>query len=443
MRKTIQNWGLYPSIQANEFSFQSLKQTKDFLEGNKHFIARGMGRCYGDASLSENIISTHKFNRFLSFDSENGVLEGQSGVSFEEILNLVVPRGWFLPVTPGTKFITLGGAVASDVHGKNHHLNGSFSNHILDLKLLNGNNQVIECSPYMNPDLFNATCGGMGLTGLILSVRFQLIKIETSFIKQKQIKARDLDEAISLFDQYQDYHYSVAWIDCLKRGKGFGRSILILGDHAQKEELPKKFKKNPLTLNAKGSYTIPFFFPQFILNQFSVKSFNWFYYHKNLKKDLDSIVHYNPFFYPLDAILHWNRMYGKNGFVQYQFVLPLEKSKLGLKEILNEISRKKYGSFLSVLKLFGEQESLISFPMKGYTLALDFAIRPGLFDFLDTLDKIVLAQGGRIYLSKDARMKAEIFHGSYKNLPEFVRILKESNAIDRYESNLSKRLNIN
>jgi decaprenylphospho-beta-D-ribofuranose 2-oxidase len=441
MKKTVTNWGNYPVIESDEKSFSLTEQLSELLLNADEIIARGNGRCYGDASLAKNIISTLKYNKILSFDTVQGIFECQSGLTLDKILEIIVPKGWFLPVTPGTKFITVGGAVASDVHGKNHHVDGSFSNHILDMDVLLSNCEVLTCSSTMNSDLFWSTCGGMGLTGIITRVKFSLKKIESSYIKQKQIKAKNLEEIIDLFEEYKQYTYSVAWIDCLKRGNNFGRSILILGEHAKMEDLDEKKKKDPLKLPNKKQITFPFTLPSFVLNQLTVKAFNFLYYAKNLKKEVNNIVSYEPFFYPLDAILCWNRGYGKKGFVQYQFVLPLE-SKAGLVEILKRISNEGLGSFLAVLKVFGKQDDLISFPKEGFTLALDFPVRKNLFKFLDELDKIVLNHGGRIYLSKDARMKPEIFWNGYPNAQKFLESLKKYNPSFKINSVQAARLNI-
>ena len=247
---------------------------------------------------------------------------------------------------------------------------------------------------------------------------------------------------MDLFEEYQSTPYTMAWIDCLKSGKDYGRSILIAGDHAKEEELSKKYKQSPLQATSKKKIKIPFDLPSFILNTWSIKAFNALYYAKNTHKEIRSITHFEGFFYPLDAILHWNRMYGKRGFLQYQFVLPLEGGRQGLIKILEKIRKKGFGSFLAVLKLLGEQNDLISFPIKGYTLALDFPIKKGLFAFLDELDKTVLEYGGRIYLTKDARMKADVFWKSYPRAQEFVDILRRYDPDKKFASHQSKRLGI-
>jgi decaprenylphospho-beta-D-ribofuranose 2-oxidase len=297
--------------------------------------------------------------------------------------------------------------------------------------------QEMVCSPQTHADLFEASCGGMGLTGIITRVRFKLLKIETAYIRQKQIKADNLEELIGLFEQYKHYRYSVAWIDCLQKGVHFGRSILILGEHALQAELPPG--KQPLMIPEIRKINLPVMLPSWALNPLTVKAFNFLYYRKNYRKETDRIVSYEPFFYPLDAVGHWNRGYGRKGFVQYQFVIPPDAKK-GLVEILNRISGSGMGSFLTVLKVFGRQESMISFPIEGYTLALDFPVREGLFKFLDELDKIVLQYGGRIYLSKDARMKPEIVEACYPQLNKFKHILGTYNPSGKIRSDQSDRL---
>jgi hypothetical protein len=281
----------------------------------------------------------------------------------------------------------------------------------------------------------------MGLTGVITRVKFSLKKIETSLIRQKQIRAENLEEVIRLFEEYHGYTYSVAWIDCLKQGEHFGRSILLLGEHATLRDLPERHQADPLRLPSNKQVTLPFHFPSWVLNPVTVKIFNFLYYGKNFKKEIDNLVSYEPFFYPLDAVLHWNRLYGRKGFVQYQFVLPLEAKK-GLIEILHRISDKGLGSFLAVLKVFGKQESLISFPKEGYTLALDFPVRKGLLEFLDELDRIVLQHGGRLYMSKDARMKPEVLQAGYPGLTRFREILERYNPGFRVRSVQSDRLSL-
>ncbi len=441
MKKRISNWGNYPIIESEERYFSFTTELQQLVGKSGHFIPRGNGRCYGDASLSEETITTTKYDKIISFDTINGILECESGLMLDSILEVIVPKGWFLPVTPGTKFITVGGAVGSDVHGKNHHVDGSFSNQVIEMDVMLGDGSIMTCSPTLNSDLFQATCGGMGLTGIVTRVKFRLKKIETAYIKQKQIKAENLEEVLKLFEEYKHYTYSVAWIDCLKKGAHFGRSILILGEHAKVEDLPEKLRKDPLALPKKKQINFPVTLPSWVLNSFTVKAFNFLYYGKNMKKEINNVVSYEPFFYPLDAVLNWNRGYGRKGFVQYQFVLPMH-AKEGLIEILHRISNQGLGSFLAVLKVFGKQDDLISFPFQGYTLALDFPVRDGLFEFLDQLDQVVLQYGGRLYMSKDARMKSSVLEAGYPRLEEFRNIVRKYNPSGKISSIQSKRLHL-
>ena len=438
MKKRISGWGRYPYADSEEESFVFRSQLDALLLNDRSFIPRGNGRSYGDSALGERTISNLKYDKILSFDRFEGVFECQAGITLEQVLNIIVPAGWFLPVTPGTKLITIGGAVASDVHGKNHRKDGSFSRYVVDMDVMLASTASVTCSAFLNTDLFEATCGGMGLTGIVTRVKFKLKKIETSFIKQKQIKAANLNELLTLFEQDSDQNYVVAWIDCLQTGKNSGRGILTVGRHARLGELNDAQGKNPLQLSSKKKFNFPFDLPSWVLNPFTVKVFNFLFYAKNFYKEMESVVSYEPFFYPLDAILNWNRMYGKKGFVQYQFVLPFE-AKIGLQQIVDLIGQREMGSFLTVLKVLGNQESMISFPKEGYTLALDFPVKKGVFEFLDELDKIVLKYNGRLYITKDARMKPEMLKG-YPQLEQFKAILRRYDPKSKIRSMQSDRL---
>ena len=431
----VTNWGNFPVVEKEIKSEDSIEKIKDFVRNNNEVIARGNGRCYGDASLSEHIFSTKRLNKFISFDRLNGVIECESGVLLSEILEVIVPQGYFLYVTPGTKFISVGGAIASDVHGKNHHAEGCFSEYLETFSLLNENSEVITCSRTQNEDKFWATIGGMGLTGIILSAKFKLKNIETAYIRQESIKAENLDEIFKLFDESESWTYNVAWIDCLQTGKNIGRSILMRGEHAFKHELPKKFQQNPLRLKQKFIPKVPFYFPDFMLNKWSVKLFNYLYFNKQQEKEVKNFVDYETFFYPLDVVNDWNKIYGKKGFIQYQMVIPKEKGKEGMKKILETIAKSGNGSFLAVLKLFGKENPLAynAFPLEGYTLALDFKVNPKLAKLVADLDEVVEEFSGRIYLTKDSMSKSSLtnYLQNVQN-PKFVsmqhkRILSNSN----------------
>ncbi|MEW5799718.1 MAG: FAD-binding oxidoreductase, partial [Bacteroidota bacterium] len=401
----VTNWGNYPIIEATVHSPSTVDEAKAIVADSHEIIPRGLGRCYGDSSLNHTILSTLRLNHILAFDEETGRIVCEAGVTLAEILDAFVPRGWFLPVTPGTKFVTVGGAVASDVHGKNHHVAGSFSRHIQSLKILLSDGTIVSCSREERSDLFWATSGGMGLTGVILEVTFRLLRIETAYIRQRIIKARNVEEAIELFEENIHWTYSMAWIDCLAKGEHLGRSAVILGEHAAKDEIGYRFG-NPLQPKKHMTAKVPVYFPDFTLNTFSVMLFNLARY--ATYSSGDSIVDYEPFFYPLDTILEWNKIYGKRGFTQYQFVMPKNNSAAGLRIILQRISESGEGSFLAVLKLFGKQEGMLSFPQEGYTLALDFPLTPKAFALFGELDEIVTQYGGRLYLTKDVRMKKEV-----------------------------------
>ena len=406
----VTNWGNFPIVEKEMKSEDSFRKIKEFVLNNNEVIARGNGRCYGDASLGEHIFSTKKLNKFISFDRLNGIIECESGVLLSDVLEISVPQGYFLYVTPGTKLISVGGAIASDVHGKNHHSEGCFSEYVLDFKLMTENGDIIICSKEENSEKFYATIGGMGLTGIILSARFKLKNIETAYIRQESIKAENLDEIFRLFDESESWTYTVAWIDCLQKGKDIGRSILMRGEHAFAHELPQKFSKNPLRLKKKFSPTVPFYFPGFVLNALTVKLFNLLYYKRQTKKEVKNIIDYETYFYPLDAINDWNKIYGKSGFIQYQMVIPKENGKEGMKKILETIANSGNGSFLAVLKLFGKNnpEAYNSFPIEGYTLALDFKVNSKLKKLVEQLDQTVQEFGGRIYLTKDSMSKSSL-----------------------------------
>ncbi|MBK8773421.1 MAG: FAD-binding oxidoreductase [Chitinophagaceae bacterium] len=408
--ENITNWGNYPAIDAEVLAFQSVNEAREEISRCPKIIARGNGRCYGDASLQKTVIATKRWNKFIAFERQNGEIECESGVLLSEVIELIIPAGFFIVVTPGTKFVTVGGAIASDIHGKNHHVDGCFSEHVIFFTLLTENGEIKKCSRDENEDLFWATMGGMGLTGLILTARFKLKKIETAYIRNEAIQAKNLDEIFTLFDASESWTYNVAWLDCLQKGKNIGKSIMLRGEHARLDELPKKLKKHALNPKKKISFDIPFYFPSFALNPVTIKIFNWLFYHKQGKKHLKNFVDLESFFYPLDAIHNWNKIYGKKGFIQYQFVIPKHKGKEGMRQILETIAASGNGSFLVVLKLFGRNNPLAynAFPFEGYTLALDFKVNNKLTALVATLDGIVEKYGGRIYRTKDAMSKPSL-----------------------------------
>lgn len=441
--KQVSNWGNYPSIAVKFHEFEDVESLRTLLSQVDHVIPRGNGRCYGDQALAPQIISTLKYNKFLSFDEQQGAIHCQSGVKLSEVLDVVVPRGWFLPVTPGTKLITVGGAIASDVHGKSQHKAGNFSDHVLELELMLGDGTIVTCAKEEKPDLFWTTCGGMGLTGVVLSAKLRLIPVETAYFCQDSIRAENLDQMMDLFEQSEPWAYSVAWLDCLARGKGMGRGFIMRGDHAKVSELKTVVQRqNPLILKPKLKLNVPIYFPGFVLNKFSMKAFNELLFHRHPAGMVQTIEDYNAFFYPLDFVLNWNRIYGKRGFTQYQFILPKANSRAGLIKILDKIAESGIVPFLAVLKLYDRQNSYLPFAMKGYALALDFPITDRLFGFLDELDEIVLAHGGRLYLTKDVRMNRQMFQQSYPEADRFINNIKSLNHGSKFRSLQSDRVGI-
>jgi decaprenylphospho-beta-D-ribofuranose 2-oxidase len=426
------SWGVYPKIKSAVFRFAKEESLKNIIATENQLIPRGNGRSYGDSALSNNVIDVKPHDYFKSFD--DGLLHVQAGVLISEILEAFVPQGWFLKVTPGTKLITIGGAIASDVHGKNHHVEGCFSESVKEFTIMLADGEVVTCSKESTPELFRATCGGMGLTGVILDAKIYLKKINSKYIDQTTIKTKNLRDTFEAFEEYQNIPYSVAWVDCLAKGDEIGKCLLMTGDFRNDGKLDYQNKHN---------LSIPFNFPSFVLSSWSVRAFNWLYYGKITDRLSKQKVDIDTFFYPLDAIAHWNRIYGKSGFTQYQLILPKEHSYDGLEEILKTISDSGKGSFLAVLKLYGKaNENYLSFPIEGYSLALDFKIEKGLFALLDRLDEIVVKYNGRIYLTKDVRVSKQVFEQGYPQVETFRRFRKTNKMDVKFQSLQSKRVGI-
>lgn len=419
----FESWGLYPKAKA-----QIPYPMTDRFQGlpTQLVLPRGLGRSYGDSCLNQDgiLLTTTALNHFISLDREQGLLRCEAGVSFAEILQLIVPHGFFLPVTPGTKFVTVGGAIANDIHGKNHHTAGNFGHHVLSFELLRSSGERLHCSRTENADFFYATLGGLGLTGLITWAEFSLKKISSAWIDQQQIQFHSLQEFFDLSKASETTHeFTVSWVDCVTRSKDI-RGIFIRGNQALARSTP--LPKDNFKLHSASTWkNIPTYFPEFVLNRFSIQAFNELYFRKNFSKHKSSRVHYEPFYYPLDSILNWNKIYGRRGFLQYQCVLPFKNDQgAALAEIFALLKQSQMGSFLAVLKTFGDikSEGLLSFPQEGVTLALDFPnYGPSLLKVLEDCDRIVLLAGGRVYPAKDARMSAESFHAFFPSVNEFTK----------------------
>lgn len=437
----LAGWGNLPRVECRTALPDGAAEAGRWL-GQAPLIARGCGRSYGDASLQPNLtLLTRRLDRLLSFDGETGLLTCEAGVTLATILRVFLPRGWMVPVTPGTKFVTVGGMVASDVHGKNHHVAGSFGRHVRRLLLVRADGATVECGPDREPELFHATIGGMGLTGIITEASFQLLQVPSAFIRQQVSRAPNLDAALAALDESAGWTYSVAWIDCLSGGRALGRCLVSRGEVATPDDLPAPLFTAPFAALPRALRRVPLDLPGWVLNPISVRAFNTLYYYA--ARPAESVVDMDRFFYPLDALLEWNRIYGRAGFTQYQCVLPREAGRGALKRLLSTVQRAGTGSFLAVLKLLGPAgDGLLSFPMEGYTLALDFPWRAPVPEVLDRLDAIVADHGGRLYLAKDARCSPAMLRRGYPGVARFQALRAGWGAQGRLHSLLAERVGL-
>ncbi|MFM0662223.1 FAD-binding oxidoreductase [Paraburkholderia sediminicola] len=414
MTGPLKSWGRYPNHPQAAHPVQWRDRLREVwrqvASSNGTTLAYGNGRSYGDSCLaaSDHVVHMRHLDRFIAVDWQSGVVRAEAGATLEDVLQIAVPRGWMLPVTPGTKYVTLGGAVANDVHGKNHHVRGTFGRHIRRFGLLRSECEPLECSPEENAELFAASIGGLGLTGVIAWVEIQLMPIRSSRVSVTSIRFGNLDEFFALSEELDSKHeYSVAWIDCLSRGASLGRGIFMVGDHAANGDLHLPVKKKR---------AVPVTPPISLINPLTLRAFNALYYNRQQQKTVQTEVDYDSYFYPLDSLLEWHRIYGKRGFQQYQCVLPQGNSRDAMHAILEAIGKSGTGSFLAVLKRCGDAVSpgLLSFPMEGASLALDFPQHDESNRRLfERLDAIVREAGGRLYPAKDAHMSASDFQLAY------------------------------
>ena len=442
----LSGWGRYPVLDCRVERLREREALPGLLaRGDADtLIARGNGRSYGDAALNPDLtLSTLAMDRMEAFDAKTGRLTCEAGVLLADVLDTFVPRGWFPPVVPGTRFVTVGGMIAADVHGKNHHRDGSFGAHVESLALATADGEIHVCSRSRNAGLFRATVGGMGLTGVILSARFRLRPIETAFVRCETVAACDLDDTMALFEASAGWPYSVAWIDCLAGGARLGRALVTRGAFLERAELPSRLARDPLRPAAPaGRWTVPVDAPHVLLNRTSMRLFNACHYHRLGRVGGEAHpAHFGAFFFALDRIEAWNRLYGRRGFVQYQCVLPKGESAAGVAALLERAAAGQ-GSFLAVLKLLGpEGEGMMSFPLEGYTLALDFPMRGGTLALLEDLDAITHRHGGRVYLAKDARCAPERVREGYARHDAFAALRAgPSGVAPRFASALSRRL---
>lgn len=436
-RMTLTGWGRSSRAVVDAGRPERVGEARQLLAavGPEGIIAHGAGRSYGDVALNDGgrVLLTRRLDRILAFDPATGELVAEPGVTFADLLRIFLPRRFLVPVTPGTAFATLGGAVANDVHGKNHDRAGSFGDHVLWLDLLLPSGEIVRVSPQERPELFAATIGGLGLTGVVLAVALRLFRVPSPAVTVQERRVGDLDEFLAvLAEQRAQATYSVGWIDALARGRRLGRGVLELAEPA-----PEGTTSPP----PKAPRRVPVDFPGAALNPLSVRAFNEVYYRRVPAAGRQRRLPYGRFLYPLDALLDWNRIYGRRGFYQFQCVLPDAEASMGLRSLLEAVSAARGASFLAVLKtLGGEGRGYLSFPKRGYTLALDFPRRPGVEELMGRLERLTLDHGGRIYLAKDACLSASGFAAMYPKLADFRDVLREIDPQRRLVSDMARRL---
>lgn len=433
MEKLYSGWARNKFLKCKTYTPTSLSDLRKLK--NYQFIPRGMGKSYGDSSLKKNsILLTKNLNKILKFDLKKKIIEVESGIKIKDLLKFLIPKKLFLPVTPGSKYVSIGGMVAADVHGKNHHVCGSFRHHILELKIVNEKGEILICSKNKNKNLFNYSIGGMGLTGVIYSCKFKLIKINSDLILQEKFKTENLKNTIVKLKKSNNWEYNVGWIDTSAKNLKLGRSIIFKGKHI------KVAKKNILSFDEKKVLTFKDIFPNWLMCRFIIKLLNFFYYLLNHPKR--SIVKIDDFFYQLDKIKNWNLIYGSKGFVSYQLVVPEKNSYFSIQKILKILVDDKCFSFVSVIKFLGRNDGFNSFGIKGFTLVFDFPLYKNLHLVLKKINKVVIANNGKIYLCKDSSLNSTDFKKMNTGFhsKEFCSIRKNKKKF--FNSEQSKRLKI-
>ncbi|WP_298884630.1 FAD-binding oxidoreductase [uncultured Bradyrhizobium sp.] len=435
----VSGWGRFPVVDTEMLRPRSFGAVGEAVAVTGT-IARGNGRAYGDAAIgAARTIAMTALDRVRSFDPATGRIRLEAGVLLSDLIDTFGPRGFFPFVVPGTRFVSVGGAIAADVHGKNHHGEGGFGRYVDSILLRTGAGETIEASREQNSDAFFATVGGMGLTGVILEATMRLRPVVSGWIRERVISASDLDAAMRALEASDPATYSVAWIDCVARGRNLGRSLIYLGEHAGRDELAEGADMFPVG-KAPG-LGVPLDLPSITLNRYSIGTFNELYYRMGARRTgIDHVVSLYPYFFPLDSLSDWNRIYGRRGFLQHQCVIPEAGAREVLGDILDRVARRGDASFLAVLKKLGHGDGLLSFPLPGYTLALDFPVRGDILNFLDEIDRLVVAGGGRLYLAKDARQSRATFEAGYPALARFKAIRKSLDPAQNIRSKLSQRL---
>ena len=446
---TLTGWGRIAPSSAELAEPDSPGRAAALLQAadpSRGTIARGLGRSYNDAAQSSGglVISTARLNRIIELDTATGLVTCEAGVSLEQLMVAGLPAGWFVPVSPGTRQVTVGGAVAADVHGKNHHVAGSFARHVTSLDLLLPSGELRTVTADADPAVFWATAGGMGLTGLVVRATVQLKRVATSRVLVETVRTADVDETMAVLAEHdRRFGYTVAWSDSLAHGARLGRSVVTSGDFAGPADLPAADRQDPFAFRPGARAGVPDRFPPGLINRYTVALANGAWYRKAPRQRSGELQTIGAFFHPLDGIRNWNRVYGPGGFRQYQYVLPFGQ-EAAVRRSFELVSRAHAPSFVTVLKRFGEGDpGLLSFPMAGWTLALDFPARtPGLAGLLGALDRLVVEAGGRVYLAKDSRVPAGVLAEMYPGLADFRKMRAELDPDAILASDLSRRLGL-
>lgn len=445
-RTTLRGWGRATASSATLERPSSLDDVAEALasSGRRGVIARGLGRSYGDAAQNAGgqVLSMTGLRRVRAFDPTTGLVVAEAGCSVAQLLGTAVPAGWWLPAAPGTRFVTLGGAVANDVHGKAHHREGSIRHAVRSLELLTPSGGVAVVAPATTPELFAATLGGLGLTGIVLTVTLQLRRIETAWMRVRTERAASLNDALGQMASSDPAPYSVAWVDCLAGGRGLGRSVLTWAEHARLDDLPSAHARRPLRFAPRQWLAVPPGVPDGVLGRRLAAAFNTARFARAPRRETERLVPLAESFWPLDAVLGWNRLYGPRGFVQYQLAVP-DGAEAVLEEVVSALARARCPCFLGVLKRLGAGGGMLSFPIPGWTLAVDIpADRPGLGRLLDGFDELVAAAGGRVYLAKDARLRRGPFEAMYPELGSWLRVRERVDPAGVLRSDLGRRLGL-
>jgi FAD/FMN-containing dehydrogenase len=449
LKSALAGWGNYPVAMSTVMRPERMTSVAGMvaaLPAGQTFVARGSGLAYGDAAINQDgfVLDTGRLDKFLSFDADAGIVRCQAGVTLEDILSVALPHGWFLAVTPGTSRATVGGCIACDVHGKNHHVAGSFGNHVRHITLLCADGEVLTCSPDERPELFWASVGGMGMTGVILEATLALQRVDSSWVMARNIVTRDLDDTLRVLAETQSATYSVAWLDGTAETKNRGRGVVMLGEHASRAEVPARASGAPLAWRPPRRARIPAGTPGVLRGTLAARMINNLIYRRYAAASAEThAVTATAYFYPLDTIQNWNRLYGAGGFIEYQAVVPDDQAAILIRSMLDALANAQQPAFFSSVKRMGTGNAApLSFPATGTAFSFDVPARPDLFALLDSFDDKVAAAGGRVYLAKDGRCRAAVMDAFYPRRREWQDFLTRHDPAGRLSSNMARRLHL-